>query len=173
MKKIIAVFALLAFAINCQNPDTKPRAVGFTNWTNDGTAYQFHLGTEASLSVLKSFDQASQNKDYPAIREIFSDSAKITYHNGQTANREDFISMNIRRDSMLAADGATLDWKLQTAYSVDLDPSKGGEIVDALYLASYTAKDEAYQFYASLKMYIRDGKIITVNQYNQSVVSEN
>lgn len=172
MKNLFPFLVLAGLLYACQTPATAPRAVGFTNWSDDGKAYQFHLGTETSLAVLKAFDKASQEKDYQAIREIMSDTVKITYHNGQSATADEFINMNKRRDSMLEADGETLNWKLQSAYAVDLDPSRGGELVDAMYLASYDGKEEAYQFYANLKMYIVNGKIITVNQYNQSIVSD-
>lgn len=172
MRNLFLPLVLAGFFYACQPPTNAARSVGFTSWSDDGTAYQFHLGTETSIAVLKAFDKASQQKDYTAIRQILSDTVKITYHNGQSATADEFILMNKRRDSMLEADGGTLDWTLQSAFSVDLDPSRGGELVDAMYLGSYTGQEEAYQFYANLKMYVVNGKIITVNQYNQSVLSD-
>ena len=56
------------------------------------------------------------------MKEIFSDTTVITYQNGQKASIQDFISMNVRRDSILDANDAKLNWDLLRAFSVDIDP---------------------------------------------------
>lgn len=172
MKKSILSLITIVCITACNEQPQEERAVGFTNWSDDGTEYKYHLGTESSIDVAKAFDTASKNKDYPALREIFIDTAKITYQNGITATVDEFIAMNINRDSILKANNATLDWKAESAFSVDLDPSIGGEHVNMMYRASYQDEENASQFYANLWLYIIDGKIINVRQYNQSVLAE-
>ena len=67
---------------------------------------------------------------------------------------------------------ATLTWEPQYALSVDIDPTRGGEHVNMMYLGTYTEGEEESQFNANLWFFVQDGKIITVNQYNQAIVNE-
>ena len=41
-----------------------------------------------------------------------------------------------------------------------------------MYLGTYTEGEEESQFNANLWFFVQDGKIITVNQYNQAIVNE-
>lgn len=172
MKNILSLLCILMLTVACVNSPTPERSVGFTDWTDDGTSYKFHLGTDAYVDVVKTFDNAVQARNYPAIREIFNDTASITYQNGVTATIDEFISMNLRRDSILAANNASLKWDLLRAFSVDLDPTTGGEHVNAMYKGMYKDSTETIQYYANLWFYVRDEKIITVNQFNQTIPND-
>lgn len=181
LKLIFTIAILTAFVYSCNNsavqrmmeePVEPERSVGFNDWSDDGKEYKFHLGTEASIDIVKEFDKMSGEKNYDGMNEIFSDTTVITYQNGQKASIQDFISMNIRRDSMLEANDAKLNWDLLRAFSVDIDPTRGGEHVNAMYMGKYEDSEGVNTFYANLWFYIIDGKIITVNQYNQDVVDE-
>lgn len=172
MKNCISYLFLLFLTTACVNSTAPERSVGFTDWSDDGTSYKFHLGTEAYVDVIKTFDKAVQKRNYPAIREIFNDTARITYQNGITASLDEFIAMNLRRDSILANNNATLKWDLMRAFSVDLDPTTGGEHVNAMYKGMYKDSTETVQYYANLWFYVRDNKIITVNQFNQSIPND-
>ena len=169
MKNLFYLLAITTLFFSCENQD---KSVGFTNWTDDGTQYKYHLGTEASVNIVKSFDKVVVEKNYEELRTIFSDTAVITYQNGYDSSLQDFIDMNLGRDSMLLATNATLKWDLQRAFSVDLDPKSGGEHVCASYLAKYQGEEETNTFNANLWFYIIDGKIITVNQYKQDIIDE-
>ena len=168
MKKFL-LLAIIPLFFSCETPE---RSVGFTNWSDDGTEFKFHLGTESSIEVVKNFDKMTSSKSYESLREIFSDTAVITYQNGVKSNIQDFITMNLRRDSMLVAGNATLKWTPQRALSVDLDPTRGGEHVHMSYLGEYNDAESTNTFYANLWFYIIDGKIITVDQYNQDIIDD-
>jgi len=169
MKNLIYILGITTLFFSCENQE---RSVGFTNWSDDGTQYKFHLGTEASVDIVKSFDKMIVGKNYDELRSIFSDTAVLTFQNGYDSSLQDFINMNLGRDSTLLATNATLKWDLQRAFSVDLDPKSGGEHVSASYLAKYQDKEQTNSFNADLWFYIIDGKIITVNQYNQDIIDE-
>ena len=166
MKNKILIILLLVMLIGCNHSD---RSVGFTNWSDDGTQLKFHLGTENSISVVKKFDKLIQEKNYDQMKELFSDTAKFTYHDGVENNLKQFIDLNIKRDSSLIANNETLTWEPQNAFSVDLDPKTGGEHVNMMYLATYENLESKSKFYANLWFYVINGKIVRVNQYNQTV----
>ena len=163
-KTILILISLLTFA--CQHNE---RSIGFTSLANDGEEYKFYLGTDSTIEVVKKFDQISKTKNYEELRKIFSDTAKFTYYNGVENTLDEFITLNQKRDSTLLANGETLTWSPQWALSVDINPKKGGEHVNMMYLAEYNGKEDSSKFYANLWFYVRNDKIITVNQYNQSI----
>ena len=166
MKNKILISLLLVILIGCNHSE---RSVGFTNWSDDGTQLKFHLGTENSISVVKKFDKLIQEKNYDQMKKLFSDTAKFTYHDGVENNLKQFIDLNIKRDSSLIANNETLTWEPQNAFSVDLDPKTGGEHVNMVYLATYENLESKSKFYANLWFYVINGKIVRVNQYNQTV----
>ena len=169
MKQQIAFIITALLLMSC---DPVQRSVGFTTWSDDGSEYKFYLGTESSISVVKAFDAAAQAKNYDDFREIFADSATLTYQNGQTDTVEDFIELNLVRDSILNANNASLKWEPQYALSVDIDPTRGGEHVNMMYLGTYNDGNEESQFNANLWFFVQEGKIISVNQYNQDIQKE-
>ena len=162
-------FLLGLFIITLYGCNNIERSVGFTTWSDDGTELKFFLGTEATISTVKKFDQFLQEKNYEGLNQIFSDTARFIYYNGVENSLKQFIDLNIQRDSTLAANNESLKWEPQSAFSVDLDPTTGGEHVNMMYLATYTSPEEKSQFYANLWFYILEGKIVRVNQYNQSI----
>jgi hypothetical protein len=166
------LFFTLILAISFTACEPVKQSVGFTNWSDDGSEYKFFLGTESSIDVVMAFDAAAQAKTYDNFREIFVDSAIFTYQNGVTHTLDQFIAMNQNRDSLLLANEATLKWTPQNAFSVDIDPKRGGEHVNMMYKGEYIDDDEKSQFYANLWFYVVDGKIVMVNQYNQNVLQE-
>ena len=119
-KQVLTLTIIATFLVSCNSPE---RSVGFNDWSDDGKEYKFHLGTEASIDVVKEFDKLSEKKNYDGMNEIFSDTTVITYQNGQKASLQDFISMNVRRDSILEANDAKLNWDLLRAFSVDIAPA--------------------------------------------------
>ena len=169
MKQQIFFILIALFLTSCEPVQ---KSVGFTTWSDDGSEYQFYLGTDSSVDVVKAFDAAAQAKTYDDFREIFADSATLTYQNGVTNTLDQFIAMNQNRDSLLMANEATLKWTPQHAFSVDIDPTRGGEHVNMMYKGEYTEGEEKSEFYANLWFYVVDGKIVTINQYNQTILAE-
>ena len=65
-----------------------------------------------------------------------------------------------------------MNWDLLRAFSVDIDPTRGGEHVNAMFMGKYEDSEVINTFYANLWFYIIDGKIITLNQYNQDIIDQ-
>jgi hypothetical protein len=63
--------------------------------------------------------------------------------------------------------GETVTWSYNYAFSVDLDPSIGGEHVQAGFSVDYPATDdrEEYTTLHHESYYVVDGKIINLRQY--------
>ena len=72
----------------------------------------------------------------------------------------------------MIASNATMKWDLTYAFSVDIAPNIGGEYVNALYNVSYEDGENDGKFNANVWFFVQDGKIINLNQYNQSVIEE-
>ena len=66
--KLTPYLLTLIFITSCNSPE---RSVGFNDWSDDGKEYKFHLGTEASIDIVKKFDKMSQNREYENMNEIF------------------------------------------------------------------------------------------------------
>ena len=77
-----------------------------------------------------------------------------------------------KRDSNMKANNVDYGWTLQGAFSVDLDPTRGGEHVYADYVMNYDDGEQNGGVNAELRFYIIDGKIVTVNQFNQGIIME-
>ena len=77
-----------------------------------------------------------------------------------------------KRDSNYKANNVEYGWTLQGAFSVDLDPTRGGEHVYADYIMNYDDGEQKGGVNAELRFYIIDGKIVTLNQFNQSIIME-
>lgn len=77
-----------------------------------------------------------------------------------------------KRDSNYAANNVDYGWSLQGVFSVDLDPTRGGEHVYTDYLMNYDDGENKAGVNAELRFYIIDGKIVTVNQFNQGIIME-
>ena len=79
--------------------------------------------------------------------------------------------MNLRRDSMLDSNNATLKWDLLRAFSVDIDPSRGGEHVHAS-LSGNIADSLGVKRDYHEKYYVIDGKVVTWHQWRMNVNPE-
>ena len=95
------------------------------------------------------------------MRQYFADSVEVIRPNGSTTNTFDSFV-----ESFSSGDDAS--WTYNYAYSVDLDPSIGGEYVQAGFIITYPATDDREE-YSNLQhesYYVVDGKIITLRQYS-------
>ena len=84
-------FLLGLFIITLYGCNNIERSVGFTTWSDDGTELKFFLGTEATISTVKKFDQFLQEKNYEGLNQIFSDTARFIYYNGVENSLKQFI----------------------------------------------------------------------------------
>ena len=171
MKKI-NLLSLLCVLFLCASCDTSNKSVGLSNWSDDGKVYKWHLGTENAVDVAINVDKAMQSKDYTLLRNFLSDTVRITASNGVSYDLESFITRRNEIDSIVDSRNATLEWTFSNIYSVDLDPTRGGEHVYADYIMNYDDGEQKGGVNAELRFYIIDGKIVTVNQFNQGIIME-
>ena len=155
---LITLFTFAIFLSGCDT-NTPERAIGFVTGENSDT--QWHLGTQEAVDIVNTVDQLWANQDYEGMRQYFADSVEVIRPNGSTTNTFDSFV-----ESFSTGDNAT--WSYNYAFSVDLDPSIGGEHVQAGFLITYPATDDREE-YSNLQhesYYVVDGKIITLRQYS-------
>ena len=85
---------------------------------------------------------------------------------------KELIEMSRVRDSNFVANDIDYKWNLVGLFSVDIDPSIGGEHISADYNVTYDDGEEQMEFNSILRFYVIDNKIVSVNQFNQSVLTE-
>ena len=155
---LIVLFSLSVFLNGCES-NMVERSVGFVAGETQDT--KWHLGTQQAIDVVDIVDELWTNQDYESMRQYFADSVEVWRPNGDYTNTFDsFI------ESISSGDNAT--WSYNYAFSVDLDPSIGGEHVQAGFQVTYPASDnkEEYTDIQHESYYVVDGKIITLRQYS-------
>jgi hypothetical protein len=167
MKNLLLIFFTITFLTSCVN---EPKSIGMTNWSDDGKEYKFHLGTEEAIDVVRKYDKLLMAKDWEGALELFADTATVTYNSGIKVSPSNMLEMARVRDSNYVANNVDYSWTLQGAFSVDLDPTRGGEHVNANYLMNYDDGENTAAVNAILRFYIIEDKIVWINQYNQTVV---
>ena len=180
-KLIIAIIILSAISYSCNNsavqrmsekinPEEPERAVGMSDWAGVEDM-KWHIGTQDAVDVAKNMDSAWRAKDYETMRTFISDTATITTTNGFTFDSPDeFIESRKRQDSVITSNGATFDWKFTNLFSVDLDPTTGGEHVHVDYYGMYTKDGKEDNFRVMNRYYVIDGKIVVWNSYSQEII---
>ena len=173
MKKfdLLSLLCVLFLFTSCNNSD---KSVGLSNWSDDGKVYKWHLGTENAVNVAVNVDKAMKERDYNLLRNFLSDTASITTSNGVNYNLDTFITRRLEIDSIVDSRNATLEWELSNVYSVDLDPSRGGEHVSVTYLGKYEDENGKNTWNSINRYYVIEGKVVWWNTFNQDIIdSEN
>ena len=125
-------------------------------------------------SALKVVDKAMQNRDYTLLRNFLSDTVSITASNGVKYDLESFISRRLEIDSIVDSRNASLKWEFSNIYSVDLDPTRGGEHVSVTYSGEYEDENGKDTWNSINRYYVMDGKVVWWNTFNQDIIdSEN
>jgi hypothetical protein len=159
MKNSILYILLSAtiFLAGCESNMTE-RSIGFV--TGDNSDTKWHLGTQDAIDIVSTVDELWANQDYEGMRPYFADSVEVIRPNGSyTITFDDFV------EAISSGDSAT--WTYNYAFSVDLDPTIGGEHVQAGFSVDYPATDDSEE-YTTLhheSYYVVNGKIITLRQY--------
>lgn len=169
MKKYYLTIIVAALFYSCA---TEQKSIGMTTWSDDGKEYKFFLGTQDAVDIVLNYHELVSNKMYDEALQIFNDTASVTYQSGRKVTPLEMLTMTERRDSLYEANNAYYKWDLVNAFSVDLDPTRGGEHVSADYVVTYDDGENKRSFNSILRFYIVDGKIVWVNQFNQSVIDE-
>ena len=169
LKLIFTIAILAAFVYSCNNsavqrmmeePVEPERSVGFTNWSDDGAEYKFHLGTDEAVQVVRDLDEVWTNHDWEGVRGMLADTAKFYWRNGNVQSVDEFMTQ-ISTDSTLL-----VNWKFNGAFSVDLDPTRGGEHVHANFSVSTQTDSTTVKRDLIERYYIIDGKVVTWHQFS-------
>jgi len=157
MKKLSKLF-ILSIALLLGACDAPERAIGFV--TGDNAEMQWHLGTQDAIDIVSTVDGLWAAEDYEGMRPYFADSLVFNSYDGSTTNTfDEFVEAMTSQPSV--------SWTYDYAFSVDLNPSIGGEHVQAGFTVTYPATEDSgervnrnHESY-----YVVDGKIISLTQY--------
>ena len=165
MKNLIKLFAIALVLSSCTTTSTteaKERMIGF-HPNPEIQDLKWHLGTQEAIDHVIAVDKLWAAKDYESMRSHFVDTVKVTDWNGKLSS-----SFNEFKASM-EADDSDVSWTFDYAYSVDIDPSRGGEHVQAGFSISSPKKDGSVEkYYIHESYYIINQKIVTLSQYKQA-----
>ena len=169
MKKInlLSLLCVLFLFASC---DTSNKSVGLSNWSDDGKVYKWHLGTESAVDVAANLDKAMKDKDYTLLRNFLSDTVRITSSNGTVYNADSFIKRRIEIDSILESRSASLNWQYSNIFSVDLDPSRGGEHVHVNYSGKYEDETGIDTWNSINRYYVIEGKVVWWDTFTQDII---
>ena len=154
---LITIFTLSVFLNGCET-NMSDRAIGFVSGDNSDS--KWHLGTQEAVDVVNIVDGLWASQDYEGMREYFADTVEVWTPKGEYTNTFDSFIESLTT-------GENVSWSYDYAFSVDLDPSIGGEHVQAGFSVDYpeTEDSEAYIDLHHESYYVVDGKIITLRQY--------
>ena len=160
----LLVVSLMLSACTTQNTEAaKERMIGF-HPNPEIQELQWHLGTQKAIDRVIALDKEWSSRNFEGMREFFIDSVQVTDPTGKTINNfEEF-------KAGLEAEDPTISWTFQYAYSVDIDPSQGGEHVQAGFKVTVPGEeDDVTEYYIHESYFIRDEKIVTLSQFKQAI----
>jgi hypothetical protein len=143
------------------------KAIGFNTFLPE---LKFHLGTEAAIDVVKELDKLWSEEDFEAMRGFFADTAVMYFPDGKVAHSGDEVIAMIKAEEEEAAMEAS--WTFDYAYSVDLDPSRGGEHVQAGFTVTKPKDGKEMKSKYHESYYIIDGKVVSLTQYTVENLEE-
>ena len=163
---------LLVVSCGTTEPETtevdtpqEERSIGFLVALPDS---KWHLGQEDAIQIVKDLDDLWSNRDYAAMKTMFVDTASFYCGDGRTASSPDGFIEILMADDEESEDSWTFDY----AFSVDLDPSTGGEHVQAGFTGTSVKDGVETNTRYHESYYIREGKIVWWNQFTQAVEEE-
>ena len=83
------------------------------------------------------FNKAWDERDFETMSELSADSIRFYGGDGILRNLDWAQEASLRRDSVRAVNGATLDTELKHVYSLVLNPDSGHEIVKTHFIYTY------------------------------------
>ena len=164
---LLSLLCVLFLFTSC---DTSNKSVGLSNWSDDGKVYKWQLGTESAVDVAANLDKAMKDKDYTLLRNFLSDTVRITSSNGTEYNADSFIKRRIEIDSILESRSASLNWQYSNIFSVDLDPSRGGEHVHVNYSGKYEDENGIDTWNSINRYYVIEGKVVWWDTFTQEII---
>ena len=154
MKKTISISMIFIFLVGCENAQ---KSNGFVKDV-EGSSWQ--MGTQASVDLVVELDKY-WGVDYDKMRTFFVDTLKSRFEGGQSYETLDGFIGQVK-ESMEENSGSQY-WSMEGAFSVDRDPTKGGDWVNAWFMVDATdsqPKRLIVEYY-----YVKNGKI---HQFSQS-----
>lgn len=170
MKKLL-VLAVIAAMVSCNSaePETKivevDRAIGFNTMLPE---LQWHLGTEDAITIVKELDKVWAAQDYDGMGKFFADTAEFFFEDGRKASSPDEFVAILKDES----DGADISWTFDYAFSVDLDPTQGGEHVQAGFTGTGSTDEGENKKHYHESYYVVDGKIVMWRQFSMDIAEE-
>lgn len=171
--KNLLFLAVLALLVSCNTTQTETsgtessemetapdeRAIGFNTMLPD---LKFHLGTEEAVQVVKDLDEKWAAFDYEGMKSFFVDTAEFYFPDGRIAKSPDEFVEMLKEEN---EDEEDISWTFDYAFSVDLDPTRGGEHVQAGFTGTSTKDGKEEKKYYHESYYVIDGKIVSWRQY--------
>ena len=154
MKKLLCISMMFILLFGCENAQ---KTNGFVKG-DEGSSWQ--MGTQASVDLVVELDKY-WGVDYDKMRTFFVDTLKSRFEGGESYETLDGFIGQVK-ESMKENVGAQY-WSMEGAFSVDRDPTQGGDWVNAWFLVDATdskPKRAIVEYY-----YIKNGKI---HQFSQS-----
>lgn len=170
MKKIFLIaFVVALVSCNSQEPETVEvevdRAIGFNTMLPE---LSWHLGTEDAVSIVKSLDKVWASGNYDEMATYLADTAVFYFEDGRVAKSADAFIEILKQESEDGDDSWTFDY----AFSVDLDPERGGEHVQAGFTGTGDPDEGENQKHYHESYYIVDGKIVMWRQFSQDIIED-
>ena len=154
MKKLLSISTILIFLIGCENT---PKSNGFMKNYPSGS---FMIGTQSAVDLVVDLDKY-WGVDYDKMRTFFVDTLKSRFEAGESFETLDGFIGQVKESMKENAD--VQYWSMEGAFSVDRDPTQGGDWVNAWFLVDATEtkpKRSIVEYY-----YVKNGKI---HQFSQS-----
>ena len=174
MKKLLFVLIGL-YLVSCGKPEVtevdteviavpEERAIGFNTNLPE---LKWHLGTEEAIQIVKDIDKVWADRDYASMKTYLADTARFYFGDGRTAESADAFIEILQGD-----ENPDHYWTFDGAYSVDLDPTRGGEHVQAGFTGYEVADGDTTTTYYRESYYIVQGKLVMWNQFTQKKLAE-
>ena len=159
MKNFIYILSGLFLLTSCMSnvdDNSTEKSNGFVM----DTGQTIMLGSDASVEVVKTIDNAWRSRDYETLKSLVADDAKLFHDDGRVSTGGDEFVAAIESDyNEMVAEGKEWDWVMNFAFAVKVSESENedlgnddGEWVSARFT---TANDEVFEEW----YYIIDGKL--------------
>ena len=159
MKNLLCLSMIFIFLLGCENAQ---KSNGFVKDV-EGSSWQ--MGTQASVDIVVELDKY-WGVDYDKMRTFFVDTLKSRFEGGQYYETLDGFIGQVK-ESMEENSGSQY-WSMEGAFSVDLDPTKGGDWVNASFSVDATETEPKriiHEWY-----YVIDEKIHFFSQSKQIII---
>ena len=170
MKRIILIaFVVGLVSCNTQEPETieveVERAIGFNTMLPE---LNWHLGTEDAIAIVKNLDKVWASGNFDEMGRYLADTAVFYFEDGRVAESADAFIEMLKEES----EDDDYSWTFDYAFSVDLDPERGGEHVQAGFTGTGEPDEGENQKHYHESYYIVDGKIVMWRQYSMDIAEK-